>query len=161
MPERVAGLEEKEVWIGCDNCRYPGNQKIRVYHPHGKIHLFSEWKPRESDNIVLTESSYYSMESKVYNWANSIQAKALAEKSCVFVGFSGADYNFRRIIKNCHELKDGEEARHYIFIGINSLVKKIFANALKKSMKYRGKQIQTRYFERYSGIHLIYLSGFR
>lgn len=137
--ERVAGLEEKEVWIGCDNCRYPGNQKIRVYHPHGKIHLFSEWKPRESDNIVLTESSYYSMESKVYNWANSIQAKALAEKSCVFVGFSGVDYNFRRIIKNCHELKDGEEARHYIFIGINSLVKKIFANALKKEHEISGE----------------------
>lgn len=121
-----AGIEDKDIWIGCDNHRNPGGQAIRVYHPHGKIQIFSKYEPKESDGIVLTESGYYAMESKVYNWANSIQAKELVEKSCIFVGFSGTDYNFRRIIKNCQEQK-GEE-HHYIFIGIDPLVSRFMGD---------------------------------
>lgn len=124
--EKNAGIDREDIWIGCDNHREPGNQAFRVYHPHGKIQIFSNCEPRESMKIVLTESSYYSMEREVYNWANSIQAKEFAERSCVFVGFSGTDYNFRRIIKNCQEQK-GEKC-HYIFVGIDSLILKFLGN---------------------------------
>lgn len=130
--EEIAGAEKKDVWIGCDNHRHPGTQPIHVYHPHGKICMFSNWEPKESDAIVLAESSYYSMESKVYTWANSIQAKAFAEKTCVFVGFSGNDYNFRRIIKNCDKVKKREKGNHYIFIAVDSMVDRFLGAAVKQ-----------------------------
>lgn len=133
--ESVAGISKEDVWIGCDNHHEPGKELIRIYHPHGKIQLFSDWKPEESRSIILTESSYYDMEHRVYNWANSIQAKALAEESCVFIGFSGVDYNFRRIIKNCDKQQKGEKERHYIFMGTDALVSRFWGDVIKEKHK--------------------------
>ncbi len=136
--ETIGEIDQKEVWIGCDNHQIPGMEPIRIYHPHGKIKMFSEWTPEESEKIILTETDYYEMERKAYNWANSIQANALAERTCVFIGFSGADYNFRRIIKNCDEI---EEPRHYIFMGIDTLVSRFMGDIIEKRYRDPGNKL--------------------
>lgn len=149
--ETIGGLKESKVWVGCDSSRIKGDELIKVYHPHGKIKMFSDWKPEESEVIILTETGYYEMERKVYNWANSIQAEALNNTTCVFIGFSGEDYNFRRIIKNCEERA---EVQHYLILGIDSLVKSLYGDEIEKRFKlYRDNMPEK------EKVHLDYLEA--
>ena len=69
------------------------------------------------------------MEQKAYSWQNSVQAKALMDTSCAFIGFSGDDYNFRRIIKN---VDCACKPRHYIFFCLNDLFHELYQEEVDK-----------------------------
>ncbi len=131
-----SGLKQEHCFI-----KNPGivnvldNKKgVHIYHPHGTVSVVSSAYSQESKKIVLTESSYEHLEQKAYIWENSVQAKALHDSSCVFLGFSGEDYNFRRIIKNMENAKECQGIRHYLFLSIESLVKNVFKDAVNKKL---------------------------
>jgi len=117
------------AWSDCP--RENVSDPIDIYHVHGCIpRRVSLQKPscafpRESDQIILTESSYYNTEQAwAYNWQNSIQSYYLNRDSCVFVGFSADDYNFRRILKH---LQVGTHPKHYLILTIDNVAKETWA----------------------------------
>lgn len=155
--EEIAKLTEREVSVVCDCDLEKGDEegKINIHHPHGSLNIVGAALGKESRNIILTESSYYEMEQKVYNWENSVQAKALVETSCIFMGFSGEDYNFRRIIKNIDFEKEREkEAKHYIFFCLDDLFKNVYGSNLSRCREqefmYEGIQLINRLYAQYS-----------
>lgn len=131
---------EVKVICDCDEDKTEDAGKINIHHPHGALKVVGSELGKESDHIILTESSYYQMEQAVYRWENSVQAKALVETNCIFVGFSGEDYNFRRIIKNIGFQPKGARPRHYIFFCIDDLVKSVY-----------GEEVERRYEEMCKG----------
>ena len=112
--------------------------KINIAHVHGKIGLVD--KENASDNIILSESSYYDMERSEYLWQHTVQAKAMLDNPCLFVGFSAQDYNFRRIIKNSKNIHDT-----YIIFTIDDIIRNICRDAMKKMamLKIRNKSRRT------------------
>ena len=121
--EQIAVIAEQD-----DNINKPEREHpIRIYHPHGAINVTGSRLGVDSAKVVLTEGSYYSLEQVKYSWQNSVQAKALTDSHCIFVGFSGEDYNFRRIIKNVGPSKTPD--MHYIFVAVNDLIKSIYGQA--------------------------------
>lgn len=109
-----------------------GIKGVYIYHPHGTVSVVQTTLSEDSSRFVLAESNYGCLEQKAYIWENSIQAKALQESSCVFLGFSGEDYNFRRIIKNMESDEERQDISHYLFLSLESLVKKMFGSAVNK-----------------------------
>lgn len=131
------GLEQKYCHI-----KRPGVQNtsdcdsgVHIYHPHGAVSVIPTSFSKESKRLILTESSYERLEQKVYLWENSIQANALQNTSCIFLGFSGEDYNFRRILKNMeYDSQVPKRRQHYLFLSIESLVKNIFSDEVNKRL---------------------------
>lgn len=114
----------------------PRNGKINIYHPHGFIPVFDPSIPTDSGNkIILTETSYYSMEQKAYCWENSIQAKEFLDSTCIFIGFSGQDYNFRRMLKNRDRGKQKTDGPHYIFFCLDALIEQLFGSHADRQLK--------------------------
>lgn len=71
-----------------------GEKKINIYHVHGML--------TEDDlpvQVVFSESSYDLLTEQQYAWANQIQAELCLRFPLLFVGFSGHDPNFRRLLK--------------------------------------------------------------
>lgn len=111
-----------------DGNRADREAELHIYHPHGFLPMkgTKEYVQRmESEKIILAESSYYEMEHYSYNWENFVFARALQDSICVFFGFSGNDYNFKRILKN---LSPGQikEERHYLVVAIDDMVERLF-----------------------------------
>lgn len=158
--QEIGGMKNTDVNVvcDCDECKGEDGGKINIHHPHGALKITGSTMGKESDNIILTESSYYQMEQKAYIWENSVQARALVETSCIFMGFSGEDYNFRRIIKNIGFQPKKEYPRHYIFFCIDNLVQNIYGEEVKKCCKiidneefvYEGVQLINMLYARYS-----------
>ena len=97
--------------------------QYHIYHVHGYLPITEEANGQESDKIILTESSYMNIEKIGYHWMHVIQSYKYHTNILIFVGFSGQDYNFRRILRN---LSSGEAAHHYIFICIDDIVDRVF-----------------------------------
>ncbi len=74
-PDQVAAICDRDLEKADDG------EKINIHHPHGGLKVFDTVMEKESENMILTESSYYEMEQQAYNWENSVQAKALVETS--------------------------------------------------------------------------------
>ena len=154
--QKIEGLGEADVRVLCDidEDKAPDENKVNIHHPHGVVKVMECDLGRDSKKIILTESSYYEMERYVYIWENSVQAKALAETSCIFVGFSGEDYNFRRIIKHSGPRSSDETAKHYIFFCIDDLVKDICGEDVTKLQEeefiYERLQLINMLYMRYS-----------
>lgn len=104
--------------------------KINICHIHGYIDI-TENKD-ECDGLILSESSYRDIEQSEYNWINTCQATAMQDNTCVLIGFSGEDYNFRRIVRKNH---DGES---YIFFAIDDIVNNIFSEEANKLVEEKG-----------------------
>lgn len=98
---------------------------INVAHVHGKVNILD--RADNSDGIILAESSYRDMEKTEYLWQNTVQAHAMLNNPCLFVGFSAQDYNFRRIIKNCENIKNT-----YIIFTIDDIIRNVCKNNFKK-----------------------------
>ncbi len=96
-----------------------------IYHVHGFLPVTDnpEDAASESERIVLTENSYDDIGKMGYDWVNVIQSYKYHTSNMVFIGFSGQDYNFRRILRN---LSVDGEVRHYIFICIDDIVERVF-----------------------------------
>lgn len=130
------GLAQKDCHIknpGTANV-IENERGVHIYHPHGTVSVVPTKFSAESKRLVLAESSYEQLERKTYIWENSIQAKALQSTSCVFLGFSGEDYNFRRIIKNMESEKEKQNIQHYIFMSIETMVKTIFREEINRKL---------------------------
>lgn len=133
---------EKAGLKACDcHVKNPGTSKVleeesgvHIYHPHGTLSVVPNSFSEESHKLVLAESDYEELESKSYIWQNSIQAESLHNSSCIFIGFSGEDYNFRRILKNMESGKACQDNKHYMLISIESFVKRLFKNQIEKKI---------------------------
>lgn len=97
--------------------------KYHIYHVHGFLPVIYNENDHESEKIVLTENSYVDIEKMGYDWVNVIQSYKYHTSNLIFIGFSGQDYNFRRILRS---LSVGQNHHHYIFICIDDIVKKVF-----------------------------------
>ena len=181
---------------GCDACKvhsidkkadlrgFVNNDDWNIYHVHGRIPVIPYPSEEMSDSVILTESDYYEEEQINYSWTNIIQSYAMLRSNMIFIGFSGADYNFRRIIKyvNRENGKSEENAmlkEHYIFFSINSIVESVLSEKIKSEKEweerlealYRGEKeyaferlminylafAQTKYWERH-GLKVIWSS---
>lgn len=127
-----------------------------IYHVHGRIPVISHPGEEISDSIILTETDYYNEERINYSWVNILQSYAIASENLIFIGFSGTDYNFRRIIKYVNQDKMKEHARYIIF-SVDDIVKSVFTdiNDVEGAVKQmsRGSEYE---FERLMINHLIH-----
>ena len=113
------------------------DSNVLIYHPHGYLSLpgtysYNNKHTDESDSLILSESSYYEQERYCYSWENYILSHALINSHCIFFGWSGTDYSFRRILKNLeHRPKKIEDRKqfHYLIITVNSMYKTLLKHA--------------------------------
>lgn len=121
--------------------------KINIYHVHGciptKVKItdkkIAKLCGKASEDIVLSENDYYEIEKYPYDWRNVVQAKLLLQNHCLFLGFSGDDYNFRRILKLQPKQKDKRTKRHYQMIALDGIWKDI-SREVEKIEKDNAKQ---------------------
>lgn len=135
-------LTHSEGWIYSDKT---SDGVIDLFHVHGCLprpgrgHPTAAF-PKESRRVILSEESYYEMERYgAYDWANSIQSYYLNRDSCVFVGFSAEDYNFRRILRqlgNEKEKNDGKSPKHYLVLTIDQIVKDTYSSVCHNQIKH-------------------------
>lgn len=115
-----------------------------IYHVHGLIPHFSDFKEGgvnfkkieeafnsyDGKKLILTEISYDDMQEEIYKWRNDIQVDTLLRYSCIFVGFSATDVNFKRIVKQLSKTlgqrKEGESPSHFITICLDDYIKNIY-----------------------------------
>lgn len=123
----VFGLPEAELVTHVEQITEKPGATREVFHLHGCIP--SEGSDRStygtlSQDLILSEDSYYEVEKQgSYNWFNTIQSYYLNNSACVFVGFSGEDYNFRRILR---QLGHQPQRKHYIVVTIDELYKDLY-----------------------------------
>ena len=98
-----------------------------IYHVHGRIPIFECENEPMSEEVVLTESDYYKEERINYSWTNTIQSYILGRANVIFIGFSGTDYNFRRLLKYIRQDKNNVHKR-YIFFSVDDIVNAVFGN---------------------------------
>lgn len=125
-----------------DKDKIPKDNKINIFHVHGKFNVHN--LEDASENIILSESSYHSIEKQDYLWSHTVQANAMLNKTCLFVGFSAQDYNFRRIARNMDSVEN-----IYILFTVDELVKTVFGDIIKK--KYNEDCIRKIALGRYLG----------
>ncbi len=101
-----------------------------IYHVHGRIPVVDKDIEKKSDSVILSESDYYQEERINYSWTNILQSYAIAKANLIFIGFSGADYNFRRILKYVDKEEVSSHGR-YIFFSVDDIVNAVFAEELK------------------------------
>lgn len=133
--------------------------KPQIYHVHGQVKTLLYRNTVEktirsedectygenSDSLVFSEDSYYEIERYTYDWRNVVQARLLLEKTCVFIGFSGNDYNFRRLLKQIPpSQRCRSSATHYIFLLLDSVNRQITKELKDKSGLPDSEQLQMR-----------------
>ena len=149
-----------------------------IYHVHGRLPLFCDYlkKNLQEDinaGIILSERSYNHVESMVYNSTNTCQAQIFQTYSCLFIGFSAQDYNYKRIMKGIplspqdrdnlvNNITEGAECSrspHFMIFSLSSFIKELGAGKVKisktdeKNYKYLlQKMIDTHfnYYTRYN-----------
>ena len=80
----------------------------RLYHVHGCLEKNGTPNP-----VIFSESSYDDLSKKHYQWCNQVQAELCLRFPLLFVGFSGNDPNFRRLLK---EMSLGHSKRKESFL---------------------------------------------
>lgn len=119
---------------------------IELMHVHGYLGRPNKRKEstafsRESRRVILSEDSYYSMErDSAYGWTSSVQSYLFHHDTCVFVGFSAEDYNFRRILRQMGKNAPGavkKRPRHYLILTIDDLAKEAYAGVCRYRLKGR------------------------
>lgn len=128
---------------------------INIYHVHGCLPRREYQNDpkflglKESKRIILSEDSYYRAEQhESYNWMNSIQSYYLNRDTCVFVGFSADDYNFRRILRQLGMDNQSQKGtpKHYLILTIDDLVKELWHNVCRNNLgvkNIKSKEIYT------------------
>lgn len=104
----------------------------KIYHCHGlvPVNVAADDGKGETSKIILTETSYYNEESSNYSLANALQAYSMNYCNLIYVGFSGADYTFRRIIRGMNQ--NGDKINHYIFFCLDDIVNMIYGGTDKE-----------------------------
>lgn len=70
------------------------SDKLYLYHVHGCLKRGESPLP-----VIFSESSYDNLGNKFYDWCNQVQAELCLRFPLLFIGFSGNDPNFRRLLK--------------------------------------------------------------
>ncbi len=117
----------------------PGDQKefaendnvYRVYHCHGLVPV-DKMTGYRANKIILTETSYYSEERNNYSLSNVLQAYSMNYCNLLYIGFSGADYTFRRIIRGLD--REGNKIKHNIFFSADDIVNMVYAGRENKKL---------------------------
>mgnify|MGYP003305431939 CR=1 FL=1 len=123
-----------------------GKSKIdlrEIYHVHGFVagerhenRDCPEVFPSDSGLLVLSEDSYYRIErEEAYNWSSSIQSGFLNKYSCVFVGFSAEDYNFRRILRQMGRKHSDDRRAHYLILTIDDWINNTYEDVCHTCFK--------------------------
>lgn len=102
-----------------------------IYHVHGRIPVFENERESISDEVILTESDYYKEERINYSWTNTLQSYVMSRANLIFIGFSGADYNFRRILKYINQDRTNV-CKRYIFFSVDDIVNAVFSEEIRK-----------------------------
>lgn len=160
-PDRKCPIIEsgniKSISYADDDKRLEEN-KINICHIHGKVNVTDFDK--NSERLILSESSYHEIEDVAYKWIHTVQANAMFNSTCLFVGFSAEDYNFRRIIRKAEKTD-----QNYIFFAIDDFVKAVYGDVIQSQNmsnidvfknKYRYEKLmlnflvdsRTRYWEK-------------
>lgn len=99
---------------------------------HGRIPVFNCEKETMSKEVILTESDYYKEERINYSWTNTIQSYVLGRANVIFIGFSGTDYNFRRLLKYIRRDRSNAHKRYIFFRSMILLMR--YLKAWKKQI---------------------------
>lgn len=102
----------------------------KVFHIHGYIPVLNRKKEEPKGNIILTETSYYDEERHQYSIANVLQTYSMTHYNLLYIGFSGADYSFRRILRGMK--KEEKNVKKYIFFCADDIIKGVI-NACHKN----------------------------
>lgn len=119
-PEHVHSIVKKDGIKDFEN-----RKEWTIYHVHGRVPVVPYPGEEMSDNVILTESDYYQEEQINYSWTNILQSYAMLRANLIFIGFSGADYNFRRIIKYVNQ-ENALPHERYIFFAVDDIVNAVF-----------------------------------
>ena len=125
-PEKVHSIIKKDP-LG----DFGSDTEWNIYHVHGRIPVVPYAGEEMSDNVMLTESDYYQEEQINYSWTNILQSYAILRANLIFIGFSGTDYNFRRIIKYVNQENSISQVR-YIFFSVDDIVRAVFEREIKE-----------------------------
>lgn len=99
--------------------------EYRIFHIHGRIPVIKGSPGTEAiqGKIILTETSYYEEEKNGYTLANVLQSYSMTHYNLLYVGFSGADYSFRRILRGLGKEDDKDKKKErYIFFCVDDVV---------------------------------------
>jgi hypothetical protein len=85
---------------------------LPIYHVHGFIPSnIGQQETKIDADLVFSEDGYHSLYNDPYHWANITQLSFLLENTCIMIGLSITDPNFRRLLRIVSER--GETPRHY------------------------------------------------
>lgn len=118
------------------------SKKCAIYHVHGFIPHFSEFKEGgkrfkeiktdfdswDGRRLILTEVSYDEMSDEIYKWRNAVQVDTFLRYNCFFIGFSATDINFKRIVKQLTRKTIGNtdlQREHYMSVCLDDCIGKI------------------------------------
>lgn len=133
----ICGCRDERVHsiVKRDELRDFGDQMDwNIYHVHGRIPVVPYPGEEMSESVILTESDYYQEEQINYSWINILQSYAMLRANLIFIGFSGTDYNFRRIIKYVSQ-ENAMPHERFIFFSVNDIVNAVFSKELKLGKK--------------------------
>lgn len=124
----------------------------KVFHFHGRVPVrmksdagieASEYE-KPGGKVILSEESYYDEEHYHYSSANVLQSYMMNNCNVIYVGFSGSDYTFRRIIKGMHKTEK-EKCRSYIFFCVDDIVDGVYQN-VKEDLKSKNQKLKLQDF---------------
>lgn len=105
----------------------------KIFHIHGSIPIIE--RENSKGKIVLTEASYYEEERDGYSLANVLQSYAMTHYNLIYVGFSGADYSFRRILRGLGKMD--YKTKRYIFFCLDDVLESIITICCREKIKLK------------------------
>lgn len=91
------------------------NSEIQIKHVHGLIYYDTVINHSISKGeLIFSESSYDNLDIRPYNWINIIQTQAFANSPILFIGFSGTDTNYRRLMNRLQKSQSYKQDRFMI-----------------------------------------------
>lgn len=136
-PEKIHSIDKK------DKLRdFNDKNNWNIYHVHGRIPVIPYPGEGMSSSVILTESDYYQEEQINYSWTNILQSYVMLRANLIFIGFSGTDYNFRRIVKYVNQENTVQQQR-FIFFSVDDIVSAVFSKEIEKESKLeKGKKLE-------------------
>lgn len=82
---------------------------VPIYHVHGTI---SMQESDDEDITVFSEDTYHTQFIEPYNESNLIQVNNFINNTCIFIGLSFDDPNFRRLLDVCRRKENDNTFQH-------------------------------------------------
>lgn len=112
----------------------PRFDRVNIYHIHGFLGLDgTDRAGEESERIILTEDDYRELEQYPYCWENYLLTRTLHEGDSLFLGYSGDDNDFRRILRGFSERY--RSGKRYLVICIDEIIESTVKMALAENRK--------------------------